>query len=223
MKKIIDLSVPVHSGTQLPPSVSKEVNFDTVIKRPGYWQCTWCEMSAHTATHVDSPLHVLEGQPTIAEVPLDKVIGEAVVLDLRSKCEEEAIIGPEDLEKFADDIKEGDIIILRTDWAAKRWDASDFSYWQKSPTLSVEGAKWLVSKKPKAIAFDCFEELNARKDGFVPDDFEMHQAILGNDVIIIEGLVNLDQLTKKRVQFFAPPIKLRDAEAAPARVFVIED
>lgn len=220
--KIIDLSVPLDNTTQVPPAVKQKVSMDTVNKSPGYWQATWLSLSAHTASHVDSPLHVVEGAPTIGEISLDRVIGEAFVLDLRSKCYDEAVIEPEDLEPYAKDVREGDILILRTDWGAKKWNAPDYSYWFKSPTVSVEAAKWLVSKKPKAIAFDFFEDLGARKLDFVPDDFAMHKVILGADIIIIEGLDNLAELSNNRFMFFAVPLKVMNAEAAPGRFFAIE-
>lgn len=221
--RITDLSLPIDNSTQVPPSQLRKVQIETVWKQPGYWQASWISFGAHTASHVDSPLHVVQGAPFIGEIPLDKVIGEAVILDLMSKGYDNAVIGPEDLEPFADDICEGDIVIMRTDWAAKKWNSPDLSYWLESPVLSVEGAQWLVQKKPKAVVFDCFEEYGARLPNFKPDDFAMHKVILGAGIIIIEGVINLDQLKNKRVKFFAVPLKIMNTEAAPARIFAIEE
>lgn len=221
--KIIDLSVPVYGDTQIPPAVPQKTEIKTNHhKGPGHWQATWLSISAHTASHVDSPLHVVANAPAIGEIPLDKVCGEAVVLDF-TQVGEDYPIGPKDLEKYAGDIKEGDIVILRTDWGAKRFGAPDLSYWNKSPVLTPEGARWLVARKPKAIAFDFFEDYGARSKDFKPDDFAMHKVILGAGIIIIEGLVNLDKLPKRVKRFFAVPLKIMVAEAAPARVFAVED
>lgn len=218
--KIVDLSIPVDSNTQVPPSQEREIEIETVHKEPGFWQASWLSISAHLASHVDSPLHVIDGKPKIGEIPLEKVIGEAVVLNLTDKGENDAII-EEDLQKFADDINEDDIVILRTDWGAERFTAKDYSYWNKSPYVTPDAAKWLVKQKPKAIAFDFFEEYSARLDDFEPDDFEMHKIILGEDIIIIEGLTNLDKLPKKVDKFFACPLKIVETEAAPARIYAI--
>ena len=220
--KIIDLSVPVYGDTQAPPAVLEKTSIKTVHKEPGHWQASWFSISAHLASHVDSPLHVIENSPTIGEIPLGKIIGEAVVLDFTDKDEDEEITD-KDLEKYVSDIKEGDIVILRTDWGAKRFAAADFSYWNKSPVLTPEGARWLVERKPKAVAFDFFEEYNARLKVFKPDDFIVHKIILGAGIIIIEGMVNLDKLPKRVKKFFACPLKIMVAEAAPARIFVIEE
>lgn len=220
--KIIDLSVPIYGDSQVPPSQPLKTNIETVYKEPGYWQASWLSFSAHLASHVDSPLHVVENAPKIGEIGLDKVIGEAVVLDFTDKDENEEITD-KDLDKYAEDIKEGDIVILRTDWGEKRFTSPDFSYWHKSPVLTPDGAEWLVQRKPKAIAFDFFEEYNARLPDFKPDDFIVHKIILGAGIIIIEGLVNLRDIPKRVGRFFAIPLKIMAAEASPARIFVIEE
>ena len=220
--RIVDLSVPLYKDSQVPPSQKKKINIDTVHKEPGFWQASWLSISAHLGSHVDSPLHVVEDAPAIGNVSLDKIIGEAIVLDFTHKGENEEI-SAKDLEQYADDINEGDIVILRTDWGIKRFTAADYSYWHKSPVLTPEGARWLVERKPKAVAFDFFEEYGARLEDFKPDDFVVHKILLGAGIIIIEGMVNLDRLPKRVKKFFACPIKIMATEAAPARIFAIED
>jgi arylformamidase len=220
--KIIDLSVPIYGDSQVPPSQPRKTIIETVHKEPGFWQASWLSISAHLASHVDSPLHVVENSPTIGEIPLDQVIGEAVVLDFTGKGENEEITD-KDLEKYADDIREGDIVILRTDWGEKRFRSPDFSYWHKSPVITPQGARWLVQRRPKAVAFDFFEEYNARLKGFKPDDFVVHKILLGAGIIIIEGLVNLGKLPKRVKRFFACPLRIMVTEAAPARVFAVEE
>jgi arylformamidase len=220
---IIDLSLLVDDDTQLPIPIRKKLSFDTIKKSPGYWQSTWLSMSAHTATHIDAPLHVCENGARIGDVPLDRLVGDAVVLDLSGKGEEDATIGREDLSVFADDVSEGDVVLIRTDWGRKRWNAADLSFWLKSPVLTVDGAECLVEMKPSAVGFDCFQEYGARNVDFVPDDFAVHKVLLGAGVLIYEGLTDLHRLTRKRVKIVAAPLRLRCAEAAPARIFAIED
>jgi kynurenine formamidase len=221
--RIIDLSASLDSTTSLPPTVRQRVEFTTVRHPgPGFWQASWASISVHAAAHVDSPLHVIEGGPVIGDVPLEKTIGELLVLDLPDKCAPDARIGLEDLEQFDADFREGDIVMLKTGWADRAWNTPD--YWDAGPWVDADAAHYLVSKKPKAVAFDSFEELGARNPAFLPDDFVMHKILLGAGIILIEGMFNVHQLTKKRYrQFFAAPIKLMDVEAAPARIFVIDD
>ncbi len=220
---IIDLSLLVDDDTQLPIPVRKKLSFDTITRSPGYWQSTWLSMSAHTATHVDAPLHVCENGARIGDIPLDRLVGDAVVLDLRGKGEEDARITRQDLSVFADDVREGDVVLVRTDWGLKRWNAPDLSFWLKSPVLTVDGAECLVEMKPSAVGFDCFQEYGARNVDFVPDDFAVHKVLLGAGVLLYEGLTNLHLLTRRRVKIVAAPLRLKCAEAAPARIFAIED
>jgi kynurenine formamidase len=218
--RIVDLSVPVDASTISPPSQGRRIEISYVHRKPGWWQASWVSLSPHTGTHVDSPLHVIGDAPTIGEIELDNVVGEAVVIDLTDKGANSAIT-PEDLKKFEEEIRPGDIIVLRTDWTDKKWGTEE--YWNDSPYLTLEGAKWLAKKKPKAIAFDFFEEYSARLKDFKPKDFIVHRELLSSGIIIIEHLTNLKKLTRRRVKIFAAPLKLLIAEASPARAFAIED
>lgn len=219
MIKIVDLSVPVDATTISPPSQARRVEIEYAHRKPGWWQASWISLSPHTGTHVDSPLHVIEGAPAIGKIGLDRVVGEAILIDLTDKGPNSPITS-EDLKKYEKKILPGDIVLLRTDWSDKKWGTDE--YWNDSPYLTADGAKWLANKKPKAVAFDFFEEYSARLKGFKPEDFVVHHELLGSGVIIIEHLTNLGKLTKGRVEFFAAPLKLMVTEASPARAFAIE-
>lgn len=223
MTRIIDLSASLASDTTLPPTVTQRIEFSTFHHPgPGHWQASWASISVHSAAHVDSPLHVLPDQPTIGEIPLEKTIGELLVLDLTHKGHAEARIGRDDLEAFDADYREGDIVMLKTGWSDKAWNTPD--YWNAGPWVDAEAAEYLVAKKPKAVVFDSFEELGARNPNFKPDDFVMHRILLGAGIILVEGTHNVHQLTKKRYPLFvAAPVKMTEVEAAPARIFVIDD
>ncbi len=221
--RIIDLSAVLDNRTTLPPTVKQRVEFTTFHHPgPGHWQASWASISVHSAAHVDSPLHVIAGAPVIGEIALEKVIGELLVLDLTDKCHADARITRADLERFDADFHEGDIVMLKTGWSDRVWGTED--YWTKGPWVDADAANYLVEKRPKAVVFDCFEELGARNPDFKPDDFVMHRILLGAGIILVEGTCNVHQLTKQRYkQFFAAPIKMMEAEAAPARIFVIDD
>lgn len=219
--RVIDLSLHVRAGTPTPPSARKLVEVSTVFRRPGHWQTSWICLGAHTASHVDSPLHIIQDAPTIGQFEVDRFFGEAVLLDLTDKVVANYAVGVEDLKKFENDIKPNDIVVLYTGWADVHFGTD--KYWNDSPYITVEASEWLCTKKPKAIGFDFFQEYKARFTDFNPDDFTMHKAILGKGIIIMEGFTNLGKLSKKRFQLFAVPIKMMDTEAAPARFFAIEE
>jgi arylformamidase len=195
-KKIVDLSPAVPHGFKGPPSTDLGVQMNVRTKTdPGFWMSTQLElMSLHTGTHVESTLHTVEGGEAIDEVALDRVIGEAVVLDL-TPTESMQIVDVADLEEANDKLKAsgesiriGDILLLRTDWAQRHIGTP--RYFKESPGLTEEAARWIVEKGPKSVGCDFFEEPAAREPGWTADEFVVHGAILGAHIPLIEGLVN---------------------------------
>ncbi len=81
-RRLIDLSVTVDDRTMSPPSTAMKVELTPHRRGPGFWQVTSVEQSLHTGAHVDSPLHVFKDGITTAEISLDQVTGEALVIDL---------------------------------------------------------------------------------------------------------------------------------------------
>jgi arylformamidase len=81
LKRIVDLSPAVPEGFRGPPSTDVGVRFE-VRTKPGGWQSSQASMSVHTGCHVESELHVAEDGRAIDALPLESVIGTAVVLDL---------------------------------------------------------------------------------------------------------------------------------------------
>ena len=218
MPRFIDLSVTVDSTTMSPPSTNLKVEVTPHRRGPGFWQVSSVRQSLHTGAHIDSPLHVFKDGITTAEINLEQVTGEAVVVDL-------SFVGPnrgvtiDDLRRGgADQVRKGDIVLLRTDWTDKmygRWP----DYFTQSPFFPPESAEWLVARGPKSIGFDFFEEYCARLPDFTSEDFRMHRVILGAGVVIMEGLTNLGTLPRRRVSFYAPFYKIAGTEGAPARFF----
>ena len=226
MTKILDLSPAVPHGFRGPPSTDLGVQLEVRTKNgTGYWQSTQLDlMSLHTGTHVESALHTIENGEAIDEVALDRVIGEAVVLDL-TPTEPMQIIDVTDLEEAnkrleasSESIRPGGILLLRTDWAQRHIGTQ--RYFKESPGLTEEAAKWIVDRRPKSVGCDFFEEPAARQPGWTADQFLVHGAILGADIPLIEGLVNLRDLPP-RVRFFAPFYKFSGVESAPARAFAL--
>jgi kynurenine formamidase len=218
MSRFIDLSVTVDENTFSPPSTNMKLEVTPHRRGPGFWQVSSVHQSLHTGAHIDSPLHVFKNGITTAEISLDQVMGEALVVDLSGVGANHAIT-IDDLKKGgAGDVKRGDIVLLHTGWTDKmygRWP----DYFTQSPYFPPEVAQWLVDRGPKNIGFDFFEEYCARLPEFTSEDFAMHRVILGAGVVIMEGLTNLGALPRRRVEFAAPFYKIAGTEGAPARFF----
>jgi len=222
MTKIIDLSVVIGEDTLSPPSVNAQLKLTSFHRGPGFWQASKVEMLLHTGSHVDFTRHVQENGETAADVSLERVFGQAVVVDL-SFVEPNHEISVADLEAHAPAFGPGDIVLVRTDWTEKHW--GDFpTYYMESPYCSPEAAQWLVDKGAKAIGFDCFSEYCARLPDFTSEDFIIHKVILENGAILMQQLTNFSKLpTGDRFSFFGPFIKIRGGEGSPARFFALID
>ena len=228
MVKIVDLSPAVPHGFKGPPSTDLGVQMNVRTKsNPGFWMSTQIDlMSLHTGTHVESALHSIEDGEAVDEVALERVIGDAVVLDL-TPTEAMQILDVADLEEAngkldasGESIRPGDILLLRTDWAQRHIGTP--KYFKESPGLTEEAARWIAGRGPKSVGCDFFEEPAARQPGWTADQFVVHLAILGAGIPLIEGLVNLRDLPP-RVRFFAPFYKFKGVESAPARAFALID
>mgnify|MGYP005855171005 CR=1 FL=1 len=217
---IIDLTVPIGDDTLSPPSVNLKLHLTSYHRGPGFWQASKVEMLLHTGSHVDFLKHVKKDGETAADVDLSRVCGLAKVIDLSFAGPNHAI-SIVDLEAHAPKIEAGDIVLVRTDWTEKHW--GDFpTYYLESPYCLPEAAQWLVDRKVRAIGFDCFSEYCARLPDFTSEDFIIHKIILENGAILMQQMTGLSKLPIDRpFLFFAPFVKLREAEGSPARFFAM--
>jgi arylformamidase len=231
MSRIVDLTPAVPAGFKGPPSTNIGVQFE-VRKKIGegpvgqraYWQSGQVTMSLHTGCHVESALHSFEEGTPIEQVALERVIGSAVVLDLTPVEEQMLIDVPrlelalERLQARGEEIRVGDILLLRSDWAQRAIGTP--RYFPHSPALTEAAARWLVAHQPRSIGCDFFEEPAARQPGWTAEQFVVHRVILGAGIPLIEGLVNLGALPA-RCQFFAPFYHFAGIDSAPARAFAL--
>jgi arylformamidase len=220
--QIVDLSVPVGEDTLSPPSVNLQFQMESYHRGPGFWQASKIEMLLHTGSHVDFSKHVQVDGETAVDVVLERVCGEALVVDL-SFAEANHEVSVADIEKHAPHIREGDIVLVRTDWTEKHWGNFP-TYYMESPYCSPDAAHWLIDRGVRAVGFDCFSEYCARLPDFTSEDFIIHKIILENGALLMQQMTNLSKLpTDRRFQFFAPFIKIRGAEGSPVRFFAILD
>jgi arylformamidase len=218
MARYVDLSVTVDDTTLSPPSTDMRLEVTPHRRGPGFWQVSSVRQSLHTGAHIDSPLHVFRDGISTAEIALDQVMGSAIVVDLSFVGADHGVTIDDLRRGGADDVRPGDIVLLRTDWTDRMYGTWP-QYFTQSPYCPPEPAEWLVAKGPKAIGFDFFEEYCARLPDFSSEDFPMHRVILGAGVVIMEGLTNLGALPRRRVDFAAPFYKIAGTEGAPARFF----
>ncbi|MEM2180990.1 MAG: cyclase family protein [Nitrososphaeria archaeon] len=209
--KIIDLTLTIFPGM---PQYEGEppINFELFsnLEKEGA-RGTKINLSVHTGTHIDSPKHRLEQGKGIDEIPLTKLIGNAITIDFSHKPSNSLIEGS-DLEPYNSSITNGDIVIFYTR-TAELW-CSNLP--PRNVYLDKSGAEWLVNKKVNCVGIDSLTIESPLSKG------EVHKILLSNDIIIIEGLSsNIKQLIGKKVFFVCAPMKLKGLDGAPARAFAI--
>ena len=189
------------------------------------------EMTVHAGTHIDSPHHFFRDMPNIEKLPLDAMIGEAIVLDLTFKGFPNARIMPEDMDRAERALEAQGIriqpqamLFLRTDWP-KGHNTMDPKWWDDSPCLTQSSAEWLVARQPSVLGYDFAQEekgADYEKAGqILTSGMRVHRTILPRITFQIENLMNLDQIPS-RVKVIALPAKWR-TESAPARVIALLD
>lgn len=165
--------------------------------------------NAHQGTHVDAPLHFIEGGKTIERLDPKTLVGPAKVVDLREYRGEQ--ITKDVLQDNASDIEEGDRVVLLTGDVDHNFDRDDF--FEIASVLSPDGAEWLVERGVVLVANDFLTEPPTWEDRPV------HNILLGAEIPIVEYISNVDTIADNdRVELIALPLLIPNFEAAPARV-----
>ena len=205
--RIIDLSQAFEVGmTEFPGTPPIEIK-QICHYEPDGFRLTDLYSCLHTGTHCDAPAHYIEGGKMIDELPLDKFMGEAVIIDVDTSQGRELPASILD----GKDIRKEDIVILRTNMS-KYWNTEE--YITDYPYLSIELAEGLVDLGIKALGIDCLSPDPVDSD-------KVHKVILGAGIIVVENLNNLDQIDVDRFNFYAAPLLISNAEGGFTRAFAI--
>lgn len=172
------------------------------------------EMGSHTGTHVDAPAHTLADGRTMADVRLDELVGEALVLHVRGLRDGQRY-GWDELTQ-AGDIPDTvpAIVIIDTGWAEWFGDARA----TRHPHLDADAAAELWRRGMRLLAVDT---LSPDATGEGAAEFPVHEIVLGGDGLIVENVCGLADLPRRvRVGFF--PLRLQ-GDGAPVRAVAFLD
>jgi arylformamidase len=204
MTKWIDISVPLKSGmAHWPGDIDVSITQASRIAEGAVCNLSSLRMSAHTGTHMDAPLHFVDGALSIDRLPLEAVMGPARVIEV----DVPEAIGRADLETHA--IQPGERILIKTRNSARCWETdnfvTDFVY------ISEEGARYLAERQVVSVGVDYLSVA-----GYYKDTVETHVVLLQAGIWLIEGL-DLRGIEPGRYELICLPLKLLGAEGAPAR------
>lgn len=220
MARIIDLShvvVPGKAGRKFSIETigADEVN-PNVIRLENQWYIMHnISMVSHIGTHIEVPYHLLKDGLDLASFPLDKLCGDAVVLNLQG-LPPKSPISVEQIEKAAQQaggIRKDDIVLCNLGFA--RYYGTE--KYQENPYFSTEAIECLVNGGMKMMGVDA-------SGVEIPGSEEHvnHHALLDNGIPLIENVTGFGKLSKTRVQLYAFPIAVEGLESFPLRVVAFE-
>jgi kynurenine formamidase len=215
--RLIDLSQPLFDGCPncpVHPPVRSE--FIATHEKDG-WLVEKLTLSNHTGSHVDTPLHKIAGGKSLDDIPLERWVGPARIVDLRDSQPDRPITG-ELLQQKLPRLPADQIVLLATGWGERR--AKTDEWWYHSPFVHPTGARWLADRKARGVGIDHYSI-----GGFGPENPETHSILLGNGVWIVEELRFPPEVftLPQPVTFWSLPINLKGHTGAFCRPVVVDD
>jgi kynurenine formamidase len=231
----IDLSYEYSIDTLYWPTAKP---FDLIVesaqRTPAgyYYAANTFTTSEHGGTHLDAPVHFAEGKWTTEAIPLERLVGPAVVIDVSepSTANTDYLIPVEVLEAWErahGKIPDGAIVLFRTGWG-QRWPdrerylgttktgaegAADLHF----PGIHPDAARWLVSHGGiDAVGID-----TASIDHGPSKTFDTHQVLMAANIPAFENVARLDQLPLTGSFVVALPMKIRGGSGGPLRIVAI--
>lgn len=208
IKRIIDISRRIYSGMVVwPDGENTELKSEMSVKKGDICNVTLMSMSVHNGTHIDSPLHFLDGARSITEADLSRFIGFAKVFEIDTKdCINESHL--KDLM-----IEEGDAVFFKT---------SNSNIPEEQPFvegyvyLDASAARYLADKKVRTVGFDYLSI-----DKYGDKNYPAHMLLLKENVGIIETIC-LKGVQSGDYFFSCLPLKIEGSEGSPARAVLLE-
>lgn len=228
----IDLSHAYDDHTPYWPT-AEGFDFDTVfagITEGGYYYSAYQFSSAeHGGTHIDAPVHFAEGKQTVDEIPLDRLTGSAIVIDVRDSVTEyiDYQINTVDFKNWEIEngrIPDGSIVLVNTGFSQYWPDKKKYLGTEARgpaavallhfPGLHPDAAKWLIEQRSiKSIGLDTPSIDYGRSS-----DFMSHRILFQADIPAFENLAGLDRLPPVGAYIVALPMKIKGGSGGPLRI-----
>lgn len=173
--KLYDLSIP--TGVDTPPWPTYEPLQVQYFKRLSSNGANGqiIRSSNHVGTHLDGQRHFVTGGMDIAGIPLDRLYGPGVVVDLSDMAEDYGIYTSKDIEDRVE-VREDDILFLYTGYSRYGWDqpeADEQRYMLRHPGPTREFVDWTLRKKIKLLGVDAGSQdhpMNTKIRDWRPDE-----------------------------------------------------
>lgn len=211
--RIFDISIPITNGMVTWPGDPK-VNLSHIseIKKGDESNISYLEMCVHTGTHIDAPRHFIDAGKTIESIPMDKLIGKALVVAINADVD---VITEEVLRSHPkiDDIKKSKKILFHTR-NSSFWSSSSDKFHKNYVGIDASGAQYLTGLRMDLVGVD-YLSVAPFTDTLVP-----HQIFLSNEVVLLEG-IDLTNIVEGFYQLYCLPLNIPDCNGAPARAILM--
>lgn len=184
-------------------------------------------LSEHAGTHMDAPIHFAQGQAGIDGIPVEHLIGPAVVIDVRASAatQRDYRLSIQDLQRWEarfGTIPNGAVVMMLTGWG-DHWRNRDRYFGSATPDLpttlhfpgfSEEAARFLVAERHiVGIGID-----TPSIDYGPSQDFVVHRIVNGAGLYGLENVARLDELPPSGATVIALPMKIAGGSGAPVRI-----
>ncbi len=232
--RLVDLSHPYDDETLYWPTSPSRFESETLADgyTPGgfYYLAKRFSTPEHGGTHLDAPVHFAEHGWSLDEIPLERLVAPAAVIDVSAQAaaDSDYRLTVADLEVWEaehGEVEEGSVVLLRTDWSRK-WPTEDAYYGRPEggelldlhfPSFGVEAASILIDERRIAmLGVD-----TASIDYGPSTQFEVHQVAGEANVPGLENLTHLDQLPATGAWIVAAPIRTVGGSGAPVRALAL--
>jgi arylformamidase len=210
-KRIVDLSLEIYpDAPRFPGDPACRFDVHDTLASTGYNLTRVC-FGTHQGTHLDAPRHFLDAGRPVDQLDLTRCVGPATLIDLSHKRPGETI----DVADFLPGesaVHPGARIVLRLGWDRV---FPEPRYYTDYPGMTVALGEWLAARQIALIGMDTPSPSATQWK-------EVHVALLGAEIVVVEGLANLDQLPS---EFFlvAVPLRLRGLDGSPIRALGLSD
>ena len=223
--QVVDLTHPMQPGMAfwpggVPFEMTKLVDYDQGYRLHKF------SMGENTGTHLDAPAHFAEGKRTIAQLPADELLVDAVVIDIKAKVKADpdyrlSANDIDDWEAGHGEIPFGSLVIANTGWHKRftepqKYINQDAEGVMHFPGFGKDAAQLLLERDVAGIGIDTLSIDHGPSKGF-----EAHKVMLGADKYQLENLANLDALPPTGARVIIGVLPVVEGTQAQARVLAL--
>ena len=210
--EIIDISVPLSNKLPIWPE-GHGINITKLfeIGPESDANVSRLDIDVHSGTHIDAPLHFIDGGKTTNEIDLNRLVGKCYIAELPKSIIK---IEPSDLEKLKIPTNTSRLLLKTYNSHNNLWDESTF--YKDFSALSADAAQWIVERKIDLIGIDY---CSIQK---FYDPPTTHQILLKNNIIILEGL-DLRKVKQGEYDLTCLPISVSGIEGVPVRAILTKN